>query len=171
MLSELTHRLARSVTTRWGVVLGFWIFVTVVFVATAPKWKDIAYDGDFEYLPERMNTVVAAKILDEAFPGDRARSQIVVVLGRQTASQGESGPPNEAGAPKNGGEFNKDELMVGDDLLRRLHHRLAEVCWQRAIALGYEGGSFDEAPEPARNWLDRTLESHDQAYEVDQRFD
>jgi RND superfamily putative drug exporter len=152
MLAELTARLARIVTTRWRLVLAFWLITTAFFVATAPKWKSIAYDGDFEYLPEGTNTIAAARVLDDAFPGDRARSQIVVVLGRHV------------------GELDEDDLMVGDDLLRRLHHRMAEVCWQRAIGRGYRGGPIDQAPEAARPWLERTLESLDRSIAVDERF-
>ncbi|MDV6031061.1 MAG: MMPL family transporter [Phycisphaera sp. RhM] len=152
MLADLTKRLARFVTHRWRPVLVFWIIATVVLFAIAPKWKDVAYDGDFEYLPDRMTTVAAARVLDEAFPGDRARSQIVIVLGRKETS------------------LDKDDLMVGDDLLRRLHHRFGEVCWQRAIGLGYSGGPIDQAPELAQPWLQRALESLDHSIAVDQRF-
>lgn len=152
MLADLPDRLARFVTTRWRLILISWLIASVALFVTAPKWKDIAYDGDFEYLPERMNTVAAGRILDEAFPGDRARSQIVLVLGRKGAA------------------LSDQDLMVGDDLLRRLHHRLAEVCWQRAITLGYQGGAIDQAPEPARPWLKRTLESLNQSIAVDARF-
>ncbi|QEF96767.1 Putative membrane protein YdgH [Stieleria maiorica] len=152
MLADFTERLARFVTERWRLMLALWITATVVLFATAPHWKDIAYDGDFEYLPERMTTVASARILDEAFPGDRARSQIVIVLGRKATP------------------LDKNDLMVGDDLLRRLHHRFGEVCWQRAITLGYTGGAIEQAPEPAQRWLTRALESLDHCIAVDQRF-
>ncbi|MCA9136051.1 MAG: MMPL family transporter [Planctomycetales bacterium] len=148
----MTERLARFITNRWLFILVCWLVVTAFFFATAPNWKNIAYDGDFEYLPDRMNTVAAAGVLNSAFPGDRARSQIVIILGRDHTA------------------LSDDDLMVGDDLLRRLHHRLAEVCWQRAINLGYQGGSIDEAPEPSRQWIKRTLESLDQSITVDSRF-
>ena len=122
MLADFTERLARFVTTRWRLVLAFGLTATVLLFATAPKWKDIAYDGDFEYLPKRMNSVAAARVLDEAFPGDRARSQIVLVLGRESTALNKT-------LGRKATELSKDDLMVGDDLLRRLHHRLAEVYW------------------------------------------
>lgn len=152
MLADLTERLARFVTNRWLIVLLGWLIVTALFLAISPKWKDIAYDGDFEYLPDRMNTVAAARVLDQAFPGNRARSQIVIVLGRDQTV------------------LSNDDLMVGDDLLRRLHHRLAEVYWQRAISLGYQGGPIEAAPELSQPWINRTLESLDQSITVDARF-
>ncbi|MCO8122741.1 MMPL family transporter [Stieleria sp. TO1_6] len=152
MFADLTQRLARLVTTHWLWVLVVWLLITMLLVVTAPKWKDIAYDGDFEYLPADMNTIAAARVLNEAFPGKRARSQIVLVLGRRS------------------GALDHDQLMVGDDLLRRLHHRLAEVCWQHAINSGYESGPIDDAPEAARPWLKRTLEALDHSIAVDERF-
>ena len=152
MLAVLTHRLASFVTSRWRWVLVFWVVATGLMHGFAPRWGDVAYDGDFEYLPERMNTVEAARILDDAFPGDRARSQIVVMLGRDDQ------PLDEI------------DLMIGDDLLRRLHHRLAEVCWQRAIRLGYQGGALDAAPEQAKPWIERTLAALDHSIAVDARF-
>ncbi|KAA5545553.1 MMPL family transporter [Roseiconus nitratireducens] len=152
MLSSLTERHATFVTERWrGVLLG-WLIVTSFLVAVAPRWKDIAYDGDFEYLPPDMNTVAAARVLDEAFPGDRARSQIVLILARRDHP------------------LDDNDLIVGDDLLRRLHHRLSEVCWQRAIDLGYDGGPIEQAPPDAKPWLDRAVEALDQSIAVDERF-
>lgn len=152
MLSQLTERLASIVTTHTRVVLSLWLVIAVVFYVIAPPWKDVAQDGDFEYLPDRMNTVAASNVLDQAFPGERARSQIVLILAR-------SGHP-----------LSKKDLMVGDDLLRRLYHRLAEVSWQRAIALGYAGGPIEGASEESRPWLQRTLDALDQSIAVDERF-
>lgn len=152
MLSDLTDRFAAFVTHRTRVVLLGWLAIALALFIAAPAWKEIAQDGDFEYLPEAMNTVAASRILDEAFPGVRSRSQIVVILGRP------------------GKPLTKQELMVGDDLLRRLYHRLAEVSWQRAISLGYQGGPISRAPEGARPWLQRTLDALDQSITVDERF-
>lgn len=183
MFAVFIQRLAKTVTVRWRLVLSFWVIATVVLYSTAPHWKDIAYDGDFEYLPDEMNTVAAARLLDEAFPGDRARSQIVFVLGHQAKPHRNVREPNigvvseleQEKTPTPDLEIvrrplNKDELMVGDDLLRRLHHRLAEVCWLRAIRSGYKGGPIDQAPQDSHRWLIRTLESLDHSIAVDQRF-
>ncbi|MEL6107931.1 MAG: MMPL family transporter [Planctomycetota bacterium] len=152
MHSEGTGRLTRLVTTQWRWVLAAWLALSLGCFFGAPRWKDIAYDGDFEYLPSKMSTVAATQVLNEAFPGDRSRSQIVLLLGRE----------NEPITPE-------DEI-VGDDLLRRLHHRLAEVCWQRAIRLGYEGGPIDQAPVPSQKWLARALEGFDASIRADEQF-
>ncbi len=152
MLSTLTEHLASVVTKRWQWVLLAWVLLTGLLLAVAPKWKQVAYDGDFDYLPADSNTLAAARVLDEAFPGRRSRSQIVFVLGRD----------QEALTPI--------DLMVGDDLLRRLYHRLAEVSWQRAITLGYQGGPISQAPEECREWIRRTREALTYSIDVDQRF-
>ncbi|MEO1616586.1 MAG: MMPL family transporter [Planctomycetota bacterium] len=148
----LAEMLARFVTERWRTVLTLWIILTVVAVSISPPWDQIAQDGDFEYLPDRMNTVAAARVLDEAFPAERARSEIVLVLAN------EEQPLSDL------------DLMVGDDVLRRLHHQFAVVCWKRAIQLGYRGGALDSAPETAKKWLERALESLDRSIDVDARF-
>ncbi|MCD0459355.1 MMPL family transporter [Roseiconus lacunae] len=158
MLSMLTRRLASTTTSRPWVTMMAWFLITALFVVFAPRWKDIAYDGDFEYLPDRMNTVAAAKVLDEAFPGERARSEIVLVIGREKNAEASTMPLSDL------------DLMVGDDLLRRLHHRLAEVSWQRAIRLGYESGPIDDAPEAAQEWLNRAKEELDRSIAIDSRF-
>ncbi|MEO1524640.1 MAG: MMPL family transporter [Planctomycetota bacterium] len=140
------------VTTRWRWVLVAWLALTLGCFFVAPRWKDIAYDGDFEYLPSKMNTVAATQTLNEAFPGDRSRSQIVWLLGRVDES------------------ISEQDDIVGEDLLRRLHHRLAEVCWQRAIRLGYQGGPIDGAPVDAQRWLSRATEALDESIGADERF-
>ena len=152
MHSDAVGRLTRTVTTRWRWVLFAWMALSLACFFAAPRWKDIAYDGDFEYLPARMNTVAATRVLNEAFPTDRSRSQIVMLLGR------EDDP------------ISVEDNIVGEDLLRRLHHRLAEVCWQRAVTLGYEGGPVEEAPTEAQRWLARAIEGLNESIRADERF-
>lgn len=136
---------------RIGVLL-IWLAFSIGLYLIAPQWSRIALDGDFDYLPSEMNSVVAGRLLDEAFQGDRSRSEIVFVLGR------------------NEGELEATDLAVGLDLLRRLHHRLGEVCWQHAIREhGYEEGPIDEAGDAAP-WLRQALESFNRSIESDERF-
>ncbi len=77
--------LGSAVTSRWRWVLLAWLLLTIAIRLAAPSWNDVAYDGDFEYLPAEMSSVEGGRLLDEAFPGERSRSQIVLVLGRDTA--------------------------------------------------------------------------------------
>lgn len=93
---------------RVAIVL-IWSMAALVAKIFAPDWNSIANDGDFEYLPTRMSSVAGDRLLDQAFPTQRSRSQIVLVISRGAM-------PLDAA----------DEV-VSLDLLRRLYHRMAEV--------------------------------------------
>ncbi|QDT13795.1 MMPL family transporter [Planctomycetes bacterium K23_9] len=142
---------AEIVTRWWHVVLIAWIVIAVGLRLAAPAWNDVAYDGDFEYLPPTMSSVAGGRLLDDAFPGVRSRSQIVLVLGRAED------------------KLTPNDEIVGLDLLRRLYHRLAEVSWQRAIEFGYESGPVDQAGDAAP-WVRLTREALDQSISIDERF-
>ena len=115
MPRSLSKRWADGVTSRWQWVLIAWIVVALGLRLVAPAWNDIALDGDFDYLPKSMTSVAGGALLDEAFPGERSRSQVVLIVGREN------------------GKLNKDDEIVGLDLLRRVYHRLAEVCWRLSL--------------------------------------
>ncbi len=151
MPRPFSHRWADTVTRRWPWVLAAWLVVTITIRMVAPAWKDIAYDGDFEYLPADMSSVAAGQLMEEAFPGLRSRSQVVLILGRQQQS------------------LTKRDDVVGLDLLRRLYHRLSEVSWQRAIEYGYQSGPIEKAGKAAP-WLQLTKDSLDRAIALDERF-
>ena len=148
---SLSHRWSHGVVRRWRWLLLFWIVLAVGIRWVAPGWNDVAYDGDFEYLPPRMSSVAGGRLLDRAFPGERSRSEIVILVGRDDAP------------------LLKSDDIVGLDLLRRVYHRLGEVSWQRAIRYGYEGGP----PRPgsaAAHWIKVALEAFDQSIATDERF-
>lgn len=146
-----SHRWSRWTLNRAPWVLCGWLLLTVVIRIAAPSWSDVAYDGDFEYLPDEMSSVAGGHLLDDAFPGDRSRSQIVLVLARDNA------------------KFNKNDEIVGLDLLRRLYHRLAEVSWQRAFENGYQGGPPVEGAAWA-SWIQLTRDALDQSIAADELF-
>ncbi len=123
MQRSLSHRWADGVTRYWWLILVGWVVVTIALRLVAPRWNDVAYDGDFEYLPPTMSSVAGGRLLDRAFPGERARSEMVLVMGRQDQP------------------LVKRDEVVGFDLLRRIYHRLGEVSWQRGIQYGYTGGT------------------------------
>ena len=87
---RLTQRMQRSFRIgglAWSPAGGggcwlVWVLVAVAVRLAAPPWNRVAYDGDFEYLPADMSSVAGGRLLDQAFPGERSRSQIVLVLGR-----------------------------------------------------------------------------------------
>jgi RND superfamily putative drug exporter len=142
--AELIHRF------RGWIVLG-WIAVAVFVRWIAPTWDQVAYDGDFDYLPAHLSSVAGGRLIDEAFPADRSRSQIVLLVARDS------------------GELDPKDELVGLDLLRRLYHRLAEVSWQRAIELGYQTGPIQEDASWKR-WVELTQSALDDAIRVDTEF-
>ncbi len=78
----LSKRLSRFVHRHRFAVVGLWIVVAVIAKLGSPTWESIASDGDFDQLPSSMSSVAAERLLDSAFPSQRARSQIVLVFAR-----------------------------------------------------------------------------------------
>jgi len=67
-------------------VILVWLLVVVLLKLIAPSWSSVAMDGDLEYLPADTTTARAAQLNAQAFPEERAKSQIVLVFVR---SEGE----------------------------------------------------------------------------------
>ncbi|TWU42595.1 MMPL family transporter [Novipirellula artificiosorum] len=151
MNRSLSHRWAQFVTRRWRWVLLAWIVAVVLLRIAAPSWKEIAFDGDFEYLPAKMTSVAGTRLLNDAFPGIQSRSQIVLVLGREKE------------------ELLKSDDIIGLDLLRRLYHQLGVVSWKRAIDAGYQSGP-PEQQTSAGPWIKLAREAFDQSIELDERY-
>jgi putative drug exporter of the RND superfamily len=151
MHRSFSHRWASAVTKHWAVILVVWIVVAVGLRVSAPNWNDVAYDGDFDYLPADMSSVAGGQLLDKAFPGERARSEIVLVLGRSDQ------------------RFTKSDQIVGLDLLRRLYHRLGEVSWKRAIAAGYPGGPVVDGAAWAP-WIQLAQDAFTDSIDTDEKF-
>ena len=151
MLASLSKRWTEGVVTHWKWVIAAWIVLAVVIRGTAPNWNDVAYDGDFAYLPADRTSVAGERLLDAAFPYERSRSQIVFVLSR------------------NGDKLTDQDEILGLDLLRRLYHRLAEASYQRAVSRGYSGGPIDPQSESAA-WLGLSKRALDQCITIDTRF-
>ena len=150
MKPSLSDRWAVTVIKRRIWILLGWIALAISIRSTAPSWDEVAFDGDFEYLPSEMSSVAGGHLLDAAFPETRSRSQIVLVLGREQD------------------KLSKEDEIVSFDLLRRLHHRYGEICWKRAINLGYTGGPTDDTQ--AGNWAALAKESFDRAIDADENF-
>ena len=66
---------------RWRVIV-CWIAAAVCLKAVAPAWSEVAIDGDLKHLPAKTTVVRAAELSAQAFPEDRADSQIVLVFAR-----------------------------------------------------------------------------------------
>jgi len=66
---------------RWAVIV-LWLALVVVLKTVAPPWSEVARDGDLKHLPNETTVVRAAELSAQAFPDDRANSQIVLVFAR-----------------------------------------------------------------------------------------
>ena len=67
------------------IVILAWLVLAVALRMVAPRWDDVTHDGDFEHLPAEMTSVRGTELLHRAFPGTRAKSQLVVVVARTEA--------------------------------------------------------------------------------------
>ncbi len=76
------QRLGEFVARRWPWVILAWVVALVALRCTVPRWDDVTLDGDLEYLPRETTSVRGERLLAEAFPELRTRSQIAVVVER-----------------------------------------------------------------------------------------
>ena len=95
-------RLGTTVSGRWAWVLAGWAILVLVVQLLAPRWDDVALDGDLAYLPERMNSVRGQRLLDEGFPENSSKSEVIIVVARS------------------GNRLQQPDYRVADHLLARL---------------------------------------------------
>jgi len=81
-------RLGSSIARHPRQVILAWLVLVVVARFFAPAWDDVTHDGDFAYLPADMPSVRGERLYRQAFPEQRAKSQIVIVLAREDDSFG-----------------------------------------------------------------------------------
>src|SRR5439155_16327073 len=74
-LGKIVARTWPFLLAAWGAALvGLWFF--------APSWDKVGKSGQFAYLPADAPTRRAEQLFDEAFPGQRSGSGIVLVVTR-----------------------------------------------------------------------------------------
>ena len=130
---------------RWAILLG-WLSLAGALLFCAPRFRDVARDGDFDYLPPGTDSVAGGRLIESAFPGDRPRSEMVVIVRREV------------------GEWSPGDDVVALDLNRRLHLRLARSLMRRH---GDAGGAPDESVEPVRRLITSEL---NQAIDADEKY-
>lgn len=159
--------LGRFVARFWVWIILAWIGAAVCSRLFAPTWDEIAYDGDFEYLPADMPSVSGAVLLDKAFPKERARSQILLLLSREEPVERQLGNDDSAVAARS--TVTKADQYAGLDLIRRLYHKLAVASIARAVKLGWQPGTEPERAD-VRKLLDRSLLALDEAIRADEEY-
>lgn len=75
--------LGRIVSRTWPVWLIAWFLLWAGTWAVAPRWDEVAKDGEFNFLPRDIPSRRGEDLLRRAFPGHRAESSIVIVLTRE----------------------------------------------------------------------------------------
>ncbi|MCO6458697.1 MAG: MMPL family transporter [Pirellulaceae bacterium] len=147
-------RLGNFVTRHWLLTILCWLGLLLVLRGTAPRWDEIAHDGDLEYLPAAMPSVVGQKLLTAAFPDNRARSQMVVVVARDD------------------GKLDLADLSVAHDLARRFQNLAgaANLSQARQLALPLpDEGPADPLREARREQAAQVAaEALDEAVRLDE---
>jgi len=107
-------RLGKFVTRHWLAVILGWVLLVALLRWAAPAWDDVTRDGDLAFLPPQMPSVRGEQLLSDAFPRDRAKSEIAVYVGRDE------------------GALQGDELAVAYDLARQFKNLHGVAALSRA---------------------------------------
>jgi RND superfamily putative drug exporter len=76
------ERIASLINRHWMWLLIGWVVLAVGLKMAAPTWDAIAKDGDLEYLPANVPSLRGERLLQEAFPNEKAHSQVSIILSR-----------------------------------------------------------------------------------------
>ncbi|MBI2824626.1 MAG: MMPL family transporter [Planctomycetia bacterium] len=74
--------LGQFVARWWLAIIIAWAALVPAAAWFAPAWDSVTNDGDLAYLPERMTSVRGERLMAQAFPENRAKSQFVIVAQR-----------------------------------------------------------------------------------------
>ncbi len=153
------ERLGKFVSRYWLPVILTWVAVLVLLRCVAPRWDDITRDGDLAYLPSELPSVVGEKLLNEAFPYDRPKSQIAVFIAREDS------------------KLTTDDFSVGYDLARRFKNLHGVAAMATAQRLEAEAAQLREAEKFAeatmaveraeKNW-DKALVALNESIRLDE---
>ncbi len=81
-LRDVFDRLGKFVARHWVAVIAGWLVLAAALHAAAPRWSDVANDGDLAYLPANLPSVEGERMLQRAFPNQKAKSAIAIVVER-----------------------------------------------------------------------------------------
>jgi RND superfamily putative drug exporter len=75
-------RVGAAVARHWWLVILVWAALAGALHLFAPRWDDVTHDGDLAYLPQTVPSVEGARLLAQAFPNQKANSEIGIVVER-----------------------------------------------------------------------------------------
>jgi RND superfamily putative drug exporter len=111
------ERLGPFISRHGGPIVAFWVLLAVSLHLVAPRWQDVACDGDMAYLPANLPSVEGERLLARAFPGEKAKSEFAVVVERRD------------------GPLTMDDLLWSDSLADRFRQRQSDLpivdVWNR----------------------------------------
>ena len=110
-------RLGELVSRHSYLTILVWAGLALMLRLLAPAWDDITDDRDLAHLPARMPSVVGERLVEAAFPANRTKSQIVLIVARE------------------GQEPRPSDLRVADALATRFHLLHGAADAQRAEEL------------------------------------
>jgi RND superfamily putative drug exporter len=114
------HWLGKAISKHWLAVILFWIALAIGLKLVAPNWDDITNDGDLAFLPSELPSVAGEELLEQAFPYNRARSQIVLLAVRED------------------GQIQSDDIYVAADLARRFRNIHGAASFERGKGLALQ---------------------------------
>lgn len=68
----------------WWLCIIAWLAAVVALHQIAPRWDDVTHDGDLAYLPAGMPSIEGELLLAKAFPEQKAKSQIAIIVEEPT---------------------------------------------------------------------------------------
>lgn len=148
----------KLITRWWWAVILIWVVVTITIRSVAPRWDDITYDGDLAYLPTTMPSYVGEQLLTEAFPQDRAKSQIVLITARE----------EQPLAP--------DDIDVATDIARRFKNYQGIAAFNRSQDLAAQATierekrnttEADRLQKRSETVLEEAEKAYDEAIDLD----
>ena len=154
-------RLGKAISTYWMFVILIWVAVLIGVKAWAPRWDDITLDGDVSYLPDDRPSIQGERLLEKAFPDNRARSQICIVLARHDA------------------RLTPDDLAIADRVALPFQNQRGAFALRKAedlrerFARHTEAGEMVEArrlEKLSQEQLEAALVSLDEAIRLDNQF-
>lgn len=76
------ERLGNTVTRHWLATILAWLGTAIFLSLICPSWNSVTQDGDLAHLPDDLPAQRGEQLLQETFPGDRSKSEVVIVVAR-----------------------------------------------------------------------------------------